>query len=321
MASSPIRINEATAEELGRLPQIGPSRAERIVSYREQVATLEGVRDLASVAGISQAAAIEVARLIDWTGSSRSLAANLFFALCATVACGGLAWFALRGYDITKGGPAETLYSTSITLVLLGSFAMIGYLFAMQIGARPRSLGWTAASCLASGTMLLAALLVALYAKGSDDDFTRHVFATTELAVFVSIIVVLIYGPGWHVRNFSQHFDLAARYFDIGQVLLAAATIALLTMRDQPSLIELLFGIWVGVTVMLNSREMIKGHSGYSGSLSQRELARLAFFTSGDGSTPPDTGLNSLTRPSGIILAVLSAILVLEAVLVLVPID
>lgn len=53
-ASSLITINEATVQELQVLSHIGPKRAERIVSYRQNVEPIGSERMLAIASGLGK---------------------------------------------------------------------------------------------------------------------------------------------------------------------------------------------------------------------------------------------------------------------------
>ena len=50
----PININTATAEELDLLPEIGPVRAQAIITYREEFGPFTSVEDLIYVEGIGE---------------------------------------------------------------------------------------------------------------------------------------------------------------------------------------------------------------------------------------------------------------------------
>ena len=47
-----ISINEATVEELTELPRVGPTVAERIVSYRDENGPFERIEEIMNVRGI-----------------------------------------------------------------------------------------------------------------------------------------------------------------------------------------------------------------------------------------------------------------------------
>lgn len=49
-----INLNQATVEQLETLPGIGPSKAEDILSYREEVGSFKAIEDLKEVSGIGE---------------------------------------------------------------------------------------------------------------------------------------------------------------------------------------------------------------------------------------------------------------------------
>ena len=53
-AAEPVNVNTATAEELTRLSNVGPSKAAAIVSYREEHGPFRSVQDLTKVTGIGE---------------------------------------------------------------------------------------------------------------------------------------------------------------------------------------------------------------------------------------------------------------------------
>jgi competence protein ComEA len=55
LAAAPIDLNRAPAEELERLPRIGPALAARIVAEREAHGAFARIEDLARVRGIGRA--------------------------------------------------------------------------------------------------------------------------------------------------------------------------------------------------------------------------------------------------------------------------
>jgi len=54
-SATPLRLNTATAEELERLPGIGPSLAARIIAWRDSAGVFRNVEDIAKVRGIGPA--------------------------------------------------------------------------------------------------------------------------------------------------------------------------------------------------------------------------------------------------------------------------
>jgi competence protein ComEA len=60
--NGPVHINTATAEELQRLPGVGPALAKSIIDYRDQHGPFKRMSDLDDVPGVGPA------RLKDWEG-------------------------------------------------------------------------------------------------------------------------------------------------------------------------------------------------------------------------------------------------------------
>ena len=60
----PLNVNTATAEELERLPRIGPVLARRIIEYREVHGPFRRIEELEAVPGIGPKTLEELAPLI-----------------------------------------------------------------------------------------------------------------------------------------------------------------------------------------------------------------------------------------------------------------
>ncbi|WP_309669131.1 helix-hairpin-helix domain-containing protein [Gemmatimonas sp.] len=63
-----IDVNEASAEELERLPRVGPALAARIVAWREKNGPFESLESLRHVRGIGPATARLLAPLVTFSG-------------------------------------------------------------------------------------------------------------------------------------------------------------------------------------------------------------------------------------------------------------
>ena len=59
-----VRLNSATAQDLERLPGVGPVLAERIVGHREDMGPFERVEDLLEVSGIGEAKLASIRDLV-----------------------------------------------------------------------------------------------------------------------------------------------------------------------------------------------------------------------------------------------------------------
>ncbi len=64
LAYDPININTAQAEDLEALPNIGPTRAQQIITYREEKGTFEQKQDIQKVPGIGPSTYEKIAPLI-----------------------------------------------------------------------------------------------------------------------------------------------------------------------------------------------------------------------------------------------------------------
>jgi len=60
----PLDLNTATAEDLEKLPGIGPALAARILEYREQVGRFTKIEELMNVRGIGEKAFLNLKALI-----------------------------------------------------------------------------------------------------------------------------------------------------------------------------------------------------------------------------------------------------------------
>jgi len=122
--------------------------------------------------------------------------------------------------------------------------------------------------------------------------------------VFVGVIILLLYGPGWHVKSTLRHFDLAARLFDHGQVALALTCLLLIGLFDSSQATEEFFCLWAGVTLLINAWGMIRGRSSYGNTLSETELATVRFLVQEEGIAAHDSAPGRLLLPTGWVLAV-----------------
>ncbi len=69
----PLNVNDATAEELERLPRVGPALAQRILAHRDSLGSFGSVDDLRHVRGIGTATASLLAPLVTFDRRYRPL--------------------------------------------------------------------------------------------------------------------------------------------------------------------------------------------------------------------------------------------------------
>lgn len=65
---APVNVNGATAEELERLPRVGPALAKRIVAWRERHGPFRGPDDLRHVRGIGPSTVRVLDSLVTFSG-------------------------------------------------------------------------------------------------------------------------------------------------------------------------------------------------------------------------------------------------------------
>ena len=71
--SNPLDVNDASANELERLPRVGPALAQRIVARRDSFGLYGSIDDLRHVRGIGAHTAARLAPLVTFGGGHRPL--------------------------------------------------------------------------------------------------------------------------------------------------------------------------------------------------------------------------------------------------------
>jgi len=70
----PVELNSATREELMKIPEIGPTIAERILYYRSRVGKFYSIEELSEVPGISESKFVIIMQFVYVKGASSSSA-------------------------------------------------------------------------------------------------------------------------------------------------------------------------------------------------------------------------------------------------------
>ncbi len=71
--SGPLDLNRACADELERLPRIGPALARRIIAHRETIGAFHSVDELDDVPGIGPSVLASIRPLVSIDGGPRAL--------------------------------------------------------------------------------------------------------------------------------------------------------------------------------------------------------------------------------------------------------
>lgn len=298
MASSLIRINEATAEELCHLPLIEPDLAARIIRYRNAGNLIRSPADLARAADINPIDAAHIGSAIDWqTTSNPTLPLVLALAVCA-----GFFAYAIGTTGLETTRPATILFNTSVILILLGCLLAIAR---VVLGAAPNvsaPIALVALSVWLSGIALLLALIVATVVIDADDAFAVHVLGSGKLVAFIVIVLALLYGPGLVTMRTAAWYRWAA-IFDISHVLLAPLAALALDFRESP--VDALFGLWLGVILIHNGLTMHRGQSSFVAAASDEAHRKVI-----DASRKYYPVSNTLLRRTGTVTLVMGGTLI-----------
>lgn len=300
--SSPIRINEANAEQLIKLPMIGEKRAARILRFREEVGPIDSVNTLASAAGISLQLATNIANEIDW-GMPRARRHPPWLAISSLVITAGVIAFSLFDADLDRSA-SGSVYNASVVLILAGcGFAVADILTdASHRWAQVVHIGTL--SLLACGVSLFLALLLMAALTGGDDTLSQHIFSGWRFALFVGLIIALQLGPDMTMRIIPDRAPIVSQIYDLTQLPLAVAIYVLVPIGQDDSLMEEIFCLWAGVVFVMNGRLLAKGSSSFAGMLDSEERAIIEFV---DREARRSVGL--LLRIAGVVLVAAGALI------------
>lgn len=284
MASSPIRINEATVEELQTLKGIGPKRAEYICRYREEVALIKNTFDLAAATGLSLKAADRMTRDISWETESNE-GMTLWPAALTTIAA---IWLIVLGFNELANEPFVPpggYYNLALALILLGGFTATGDVAIASVRHRPSETSWvfTLALVLAlSGILLLASLYVASAFMTFDAGFTNTLANTLQFIIFCLIIAWQIYAPVVMIRLLIgdrniERLETARLVYDLSLFILPLLAACVVYWRDSEAWTEEIFMVWCLVIAALAARERLNQGTVFVSMLSEEDQGRLRF--------------------------------------------
>lgn len=288
MASSLIKINEATAEQLKTLDLIDAERAGRIIRYREEVAPIRNEQDLSAAAGLSEHQVRQVSRGIDWTSARRLSLTVLAAPLAILFVSLALIIHGSRELTLDAGGPTGSLYNISISLLLPGYFfgiiALAGYdIMGRRLHTQALLIAITA---FAAGSLILLSLALTNAMLNRPGE---QVMRTGNFVVYTLMVIYLLYAPTLHVKfvavDPTGRSGPGAKIYDLGQIPLVCIAVALILFNNSETLIEEIFCLWAGFLFISNGFEMIRGSSSYLAMLSATQKARRRFTARERGMT------------------------------------
>lgn len=300
MASSLIRINEATAEELCHLPLIDPDLAARIIRYRDAGNLIRSPADLARAADINPLDATHIGSGIDWQATGNPTLPLML----ALVACAGFFGYAISTAGLETTRPATILFNTSVILILLGCLLATAR---VVLGAAPKvsaPITLAGLSVWLSGMALLLALIVATAIIDADDAFAVHVLGGGKFVAFIVVVLALLYGPALVAARTASWYRWAA-IFDISQALLAPLAALTLEFDNHENLVDAIFGLWLGVILIHNGLTMHRGQSSFVAAVSDETHRKVI-----DASSKYYPVSNTLLRRTGTVTLVMGGTLI-----------
>jgi competence ComEA-like helix-hairpin-helix protein len=295
VASSLIRINEATADELQLLKGIGPKRAERITTFREKVGPVRNAFDLATATGTSVKIAEKISNQIDWHHDGTTSRVNIWPLVITSLTSLWLLAFGFVHLTSSISTTADGLYRLGFSLVLLGSLvatADIALASLKRESSETTRLFLPATTLFLTGFFLLCGLvglgsLTGL--SGTLEDNLRHTFTFVSMTM---LMIWLIYGPALCLRAMIGHsptrVQKARNFYDFSLPVIAATCVYLLLFANGSTWLEEIFSIWSLVIITSNGNELIKGHPAFVTMLTNLDRGRYQFFLRHEVAVLPD---------------------------------
>ncbi len=313
-ASSPIRINEATADELCELPHIGPHRAERIARYRAEVGPIISIESLTAAAGLGPRQGQQISRLIDWRSDAeagpKESGAIAFIALAI---CAFIIGYDLATSTLDVSSSSALLYNAAILFLLTG--CALGAARLLLTSPNPLA-EWFEGGALIGwgvGFALIAALTINWSFSDDPNSSSLRTLTSWKFALFALIVAVLQFGPTLAMKFDQWHVGTLARVFDYGQLPLSIAILLLTPIGNNQSLMEEIFCIWAGTSFVVAGWQMAHGRSSFEMLLNEHLQLEFRFLLREDnrGASP----VRSHQRVAGITLAALGAMLAAASII------
>lgn len=309
MASSLIRINEATSTELQQLKGIGPQRAKHIEHFRKSVSPIRNVMDLCSATGLGLKAAESLAEKIAWDSDDPSKV-NTGPVILTTLVAIGLIY---TGFDeITKApfvAPAS-IYNFSLALILLGGLTAAGDIMMAAVRKTPSESTWIfplSIVMLVTGFIGIVVMAISAQVLTFPAQFTATLTASIRLVFFGLVMVWLFYGPAIFLRHYLndiKRLNQIGRFYDFSLSAILVGCIGLLVFGNTSSLwIEEIFSLWCLVIALIGGSELVRGHSAFTQMLSQQDQSRYHFAVTRTRGAQKDSGWKTTDHRMSLIAA------------------
>lgn len=286
VASSPIRINEATAEQLQTLRGIGPKRAAYIEQYRNEVAPLLNTFDLAAATGISLKAASEIAPMVTWDQQYDQNRISTGPVIVTTLISMILL---LTGFERITDSPfvaPNSYLILSLALILLGGITASGDIAVAAIRQQPSETSWIfsfAVLLAGAGFGILALLLIASPWADYPAPFTENLNQLGSFMGLGLLIAGALYGPSVCLRFMTEEarvkgLPAAIKLFDLILIAIALIAISGVIFSVEKWGVTTVFAFWCLAFLGQSGFDMIRGTPGFINLLPKLDQGRIRFI-------------------------------------------
>ena len=321
MASSPIRINEATIDELQTLHGIGPQRAASIASFRQKVGPIRTIVDLAAAAAINVRTANDIAAQIDWYPGTENNRRSFWPLAITTLASLWLLSLGYRQHLTATDSAMETFFSVAVCLILSGG--LLSTLDIAVTSSKRRASETTrlfpfGVAFFISGLIMLSGLTIVALVSELPDELNQSLMICMRFIIMVISIIWMIYAPAIVLRLFVGRSPVLMHrgrsVYEWSHLPFACMAAAFLLV-DQPHWLEEIFSIWATVILTMNGYDLLQGRSAFATALSSLDVDRYHFLLRhhlGGDSSPESQSLGRLCLATALALVVLLLLAVLK---------
>ena len=298
MASSLIRINEATSTELQQLKGIGPRRAQLIEDFRRSVSPIRNTMDLCAATGLGIKSAEALIDQIDWDSGDHPevntgpLVLTTVISICLIYA----------GFDQITQTPfvaPASIFNFSLALILLGGLAATGDIIMAAVRKMPGESTWIfplSMVMFASGFLGISIMAISAQFISLPPALTSALGTSVRLVIFAIVMIWMFYGPAICLRlcihDLTRLAQLGLVYEFSLTVILVACSIVLVFGNATSLWIEEIFSLWCLVIALIGGAEMIRGRSAFTQIMSHADQSRYRFAMARSSRMRPPDDLN-----------------------------
>lgn len=275
MASSLIRINEATANRLIALPGINTTRARRIVRFRTRVGELRGLPDMVFATGLAPERLAHLVPLIDWSAKDPAkpyARPDYLLPACLGVA---ILVLALLVSGVDGDSSASQLAMAAGFSIAFAIASVPAFLSNTPVGLWLRQF---ASAALIAGCLLFLALVIVASLIPDGGEPLRHIVSTFWFLLLFSVIGVVIFGPQLLVDFMPRLVPIAHRSYDYLRLSLLPISLVPIIINASTSRLDEIFGLWAAIILFYGALEIYRGENTFVASLSDRHRAKMKFL-------------------------------------------